>query len=260
MSGKPPDLSVVIPAYNEAARLPATLSRLRAFLVGRPEVSEVVIVADGSTDETVAIAAAAARDMPFPLCVRAHPTNRGKGHCVAQGVWLAAGRRILMTDADLSVPLEELDRLAPWLDRGYAVAIGSRTLRGEGTEVTRGLRRAAAGWVFTCLVSRALRTGVQDSQCGFKLFEAEAAREIFARLTVERFAFDVEALVIAAALGYRVIEVAVSWHEDPLSKVRLFRDAQRMARDVFRIRRQIRAGAYAAPAGAVPPHDPSASR
>jgi dolichyl-phosphate beta-glucosyltransferase len=105
-----------------------------------------------------------------------------------------------------------------------------------------------------------LPAGVQDSQCGFKLFEADAAREIFARLTVERFAFDVEALVIAAALGYRVIEVPVSWHEDHLSKVRLFRDAHHMARDVFRIRRQLRAGTYTAPAGTLPAHDPSASR
>jgi dolichyl-phosphate beta-glucosyltransferase len=242
---KGPEISVVIPAYNEADRLPATLARLGAFLTDRREASEVIVVADGSTDETVAIAAAAARHMPCPLSVRAQPGNRGKGHCVAQGVRLAAGRRILMTDADLSTPLEELDRLTPWLDRGYAVAIGSRHLRGEGTRVGRKARRALTGWVFALLTSRLVLPGIRDTQCGFKLFEADAARSIFARLTVERFAFDVEVLVIATALGYRVAEVPVSWREDPQSTVRLARDASSMVRDLLRIRRRLLAGAYA---------------
>ncbi len=244
MTGKPPDLSIVIPAYNEAARLPASLARLRDFLAARPESSEVILVADGSTDATVPIAAAAARDAPFPLCVRANPVNRGKGHCVAEGVRMAAGRRVLMTDVDLSTPLEDLDRLAPWLDRGYAVAIGSRLLRGEGTQVERSTRRALAGWAFGLLAGRLVLPGIRDSQCGFKLFEGQAAHRIFEQLTVERFAFDVEVLAIATTLGYRIAEVPVSWHENRQSKVRLARDTRIMVRDLLQIRRRLRSGAY----------------
>ncbi len=240
-----PDLSIVIPAYNEAQRLPATLARLQTFLAGRAERAEVIVVANGSTDDTAAIAAATARQTPLRISVRANPTNRGKGHCVAEGVGMAAGRRILMTDADLSTPPEELDRLAAWLDRGYAVAIGSRALRAQGVRVVRSPRRAAAGWVFRRLASSLVLPGILDSQCGFKLFDAGAARDIFACLTVGRFAFDVEVLVIARALGYRVAEVPVSWREDARSKVRLVRDSYAMARDLLWIRRQLRAGSYA---------------
>jgi len=239
-----PEITILIPAYNEAARIPDTLSAIQVFLKSRPEPCEVILITDGSTDETATIAEESARKGALPIRVLANPINHGKGFCVAQGVQLARGAHILMTDADLSTPLEELDRLTPWLDRGYAVAIGSRLLREEGTRVERSLRRAMVGRVFGLLTSRLVLSGFRDTQCGFKLFEAEAARAIFRRLTIHRFAFDVEVLVIAEALGFRIAEVPISWREDPRSKVRLFRDAFCMVRDLIRIRRKLKNGIY----------------
>jgi dolichyl-phosphate beta-glucosyltransferase len=243
---KRPALSIVIPAFNEAIRLPMTLAKLGAFVAGRPEVIEIIVVADGSTDDTVRIAETAAKESSTPILVRANSANHGKGYCVAQGVQMANGSRLLMTDADLSTPLTEVDRLAPSLNRGYAVAVGSRILRGKGILVERSSRRAVVGKLFALLTSRLVATGIHDTQCGFKLFETESARNIFARLTVNRFAFDVEVLVIAAAQGYRVAEIPVSWREDPRSNVHLLRDSCDMFQDLLRIRRQLRTGIYSA--------------
>ena len=249
LSAPPPHLSVVIPAFNEARRLPATLERIQTFLLARRMSAEILVVADGSTDGTAAVVDAMA-GLPggVPLRVLANPVNRGKGYAVTQGVFHARGERILMSDADLSTPIQELERLASWLDRGWKIAIGSRVLPGP-REVRRSGRRALIAQVFNWLASRIALSGFSDTQCGFKLFESEAARTIFSRLTIDRFAFDVEVLAIAKILEYPVAEVPVAWYEDPDSRVHMLRDSLGMVRDLFRIRAQLRSKAYLAESG-----------
>lgn len=246
LSALPPQLSVVIPAFNEARRLPATLDRIRTFLLARGMSAEILVVADGSTDGTAALVdALAGSPGGVPLRALANPINRGKGYAVAQGVFHARGERILMTDADLSTPIQELDSLASWLDRGWKIAIGSRVLPGP-REVRRSGRRVLVTRVFNWLVSHIVLSGFSDTQCGFKLFENETARTIFSRLTIKRFAFDVEVLAIAKILDQAVAEVPVAWYEDPDSRVHMLRDSLGMIRDLFRIRAQLRSKAYLA--------------
>jgi dolichyl-phosphate beta-glucosyltransferase len=246
ISAAPPHLSVVIPTFNEARRLPATLERIQTFLLARGVSAEILIIADGSTDGTAALVdAMAVSPGGIPLRVLVNPVNHGKGYAVAQGVFHARGERILMTDADLSTPIQELDRLTGWLDRGWKVAIGSRVLPGP-REVRRSGRRVLVTRVFNWLVSRIALSGFSDTQCGFKLFESEAARTIFSRLTIDRFAFDVEVLAIAKILDLPVTEVPVAWYEDPDSRVHLLRDSLGMIRDLLRIRAQLRTKAYLA--------------
>ncbi len=232
-------ISIVVPAYNEAGRLPSTLDALVRYLdAGRFGFSEIVVVDDGSTDDT---AAAAAR--PGIRLLR-NPGNRGKGYSVRHGMLEARGEWILFTDADLSAPIEELSKLAEAARAGQArVAIGSRAI--DRSLIARrqpGLREAAGR--FFNLVMR-LVTGLpfRDTQCGFKLFEARAAREIFRRQLLDGFGFDVEALFIARRLGYTVVEVPVRWSDVEGTKVSTLRGLNAFF-DLLRIRRNQIAGKY----------------
>jgi dolichyl-phosphate beta-glucosyltransferase len=205
-----PELSVVVPAYNEAARLPATVARLERYLAERPH--EILIVDDGSTDGTVEAAQAAAQ---APLVVLRNEGNRGKGYSVRRGMLAARGARRLMTDADLSTPIEELARLEAGLDAGHDVAIGSRALPGARLEVAL--------------------PGLRDTQCGFKLFSARAAEAVFAAARLDGFSFDVEALFIARQLGYGIAELPVVWRNDAATRVGL-RGGFQAFPDLLRIR------------------------
>ena len=198
-------LSVVIPAYNERARLPRTLERIRGFLAGRPH--EIVVVDDGSADGTAEAARAAAGDA---LVLLRNEGNRGKGYSVRRGMLAARGARRLMTDADLSTPIEELARLEQALEDGHGVAIGSRALAGARIEVRQPLYRESLGRLFNVFVRALAVPGVRDTQCGFKLFTAAAAQAVFTAARLDGFSFDVEALFIARQLGYRVAEVPVA--------------------------------------------------
>lgn len=210
-------LSVVIPAFNEEARLPRSLERLRAFLDARGTGYEILVVDDGSRDATVATAQAAARGSA--LRVLAGGKNRGKGHAVRRGMLAAVGERRLMTDADLSTPIEEIVKLEAALDAGADVAIGSRAVAGARIEVRQGALREAAGRTFNRLVRLLLLPGIQDTQCGFKLWRAEAALEAFTPLRLDGFSFDVEALYIARRRGRRIAELPVVWRNDAASRV-----------------------------------------
>jgi dolichyl-phosphate beta-glucosyltransferase len=212
-----PRLSVVIPAYNEAERLPATLERVRAYLEGRGEDYEIVVVDDGSADATAARAAAAG------VRVVRNDGNRGKGYSVRRGMLLATGARRLMTDADLSTPIEDLKHLERALDAGHQVAIASRALPGSNVEVHQGAFRELSGRAFNLLVRALLLPGLRDTQCGFKLFEAGAAEAAFSRCRLDGFSFDVEALYVARLRGLRVAEVPVTWRNDAASRVTLGR-------------------------------------
>ena len=212
-------ISIIIPAYNEEKRLPSTLQQVRDYLAAsRWEFSELVVVDDGSRDRTVDVARAAGAR------VLQNPGNRGKGYSVRHGMLEAKGDWALFTDADLSAPIGELDGLWAAAEREQAkVAIGSRALDRSLIGVRQPAFRETMGRVFN-LVMRIL-TGLpfHDTQCGFKLFETAAAREIFGRQLLDGFGFDVEVLYIAQRLGYKSIEVPVKWNDVAGTKVSMWR-------------------------------------
>jgi dolichyl-phosphate beta-glucosyltransferase len=235
----PVQLSIVIPAYNEAARLPTTLADVLRFLAADPRPSEVIVVDDGSTDATADIVREMAASDNRTRLVRLEK-NRGKGCAVRTGVLEAAGERILFADADGSTPIAELYRLEASLDDGCEIAIGSRERMAEGVTVDARLRRRVAGRIFHLFVRTVALTGVRDTQCGFKLLRADAARAIFSRMRMDDYSFDIELLLRARRAGYRVAEVGVNWSHQSGSKTRMIRDGMRMTVDLFRIRAMLR--------------------
>ncbi len=213
-------LSIVIPAYNEEKRLAATLERINSYLAGAGwKFSEIVVVDDGSRDGTVALVENFAARAPCVRLVR-NPGNRGKGYSVRHGMLEAKGEWALFTDADLSSPIEELEKLWTKADETRAqVAIGSRALDRSLVGTHQPLLREYAGRAFNLAVRLITGLPFWDTQCGFKLFETRAAREIFRRQQLERFGFDVEVLFIARKLGYSAIEVPVRWNDVAGTKV-----------------------------------------
>jgi glycosyltransferase involved in cell wall biosynthesis len=202
-------ISIIIPAYNEEKRLPATLRTVKEYLQAASwEFAEIVVVDDGSRDGTVELARSAGAR------VLRNPGNRGKGYSVRHGMLEAKGDWALFSDADLSSPIEELEKLWSAAEReGARVAIGSRDLDRSLIGVRQPLFRELGGRCFNLVIRLVTGLPFHDTQCGFKLFEATAAREIFKRQRVERFGFDVEALYIAQRLGYRAVEVPVRWND-----------------------------------------------
>jgi len=220
------DLSIVIPAHNEAARLPQTLRAIASECDGRFGRLEVVVVDDGSSDDTVQLAAAAgARTLRLDGW-------RGVGAAVRLGVLAARGARILLCDADGAVPFSELPALLAALDAGAAVAVGSRGLRPELVEVRQPRHRILMGRAWGLAVRALLPTSVRDTQCGFKLFSRQAARRLFARSRSNSFTFHVEVLRSAEAMGLAVAELPVRWRDQPGSKIRPVRDSARMLVDL----------------------------
>jgi dolichyl-phosphate beta-glucosyltransferase len=235
-----PELSVVIPAFNEAERLPPTLERVRAYLDGRARPYEILVVDDGSSDDTVARAQAAGGDR---VQVLRNGANRGKGYSVRHGMLAARGARRLMTDADLSTPIEELERLAARMDEGFDVVIASRALPQSRIEVHQGAFRENMGRAFNLLVRALVVPGLRDTQCGFKLFTAAAAEAAFSRGRLDGFAFDVEALFIARRRGFKVAELPVVWRNDAATRVGWWKGFVAFA-DLARIRANGLLGRY----------------
>jgi dolichyl-phosphate beta-glucosyltransferase len=221
-------LSVVIPAYNEESRLPASLARVREFSRANMPC-EVIVVSDGSVDGTVRVAEQAGAK------VLQNPGNRGKGYSVRHGVMEAIGDWILFTDADLSTPIEELLTLHAKALEGFDIVIGSRALRRELVGVHQSILREGAGRFFNLVMRMVTGLPFHDTQCGFKLVRREAAREIFPRQKIEGFGFDVEILYIARKLGYRAAEVPVRWNNVEGTKVGMFTGLIAFA-DLVRIR------------------------
>jgi dolichyl-phosphate beta-glucosyltransferase len=246
-----PLLSVVIPAFNESDRLPSTVASLQAFLREDGRVAEIIIVDDGSLDDTSAKVRQIALTEPRVRLIRL-PQNRGKGYAVRTGVVNAAGTRVLFADADGATPFEELLRLDAALNSGADVAIGSRALHDRSTRVEARAYRRIAGRMFHAVVRLFAVRAISDTQCGFKLFDAAVAHDLFSRMRMTGYSFDVEVLVMAQRSGYRVAEIPVNWTHIPGSKVRVVRDGLRMARDVLRIRTNALRGLYDRPHIALP--------
>ena len=236
-------LSVVIPAFEEVARIGPTLEQVRRYLHDQPFDSEVVVVVDGGRDGTLALVRAATADWPA-LRVLDNHGNRGKGFSVRRGMLAACGRYLLFSDADLSTPIAGVRRLIAALEAGGDIAIGSRALAGSDVRVRQAWWRRSMGRVFNHIVRLVAVPGIRDTQCGFKCFRQAAARRIFARQRTTRFSFDVELLWIARKLGYRVVEVPVTWVNDPSSRVHLVTDSLRMLVDLVRLRYHDLRGAY----------------
>jgi dolichyl-phosphate beta-glucosyltransferase len=236
------DLSIVIPSYNEEKRLPATLQRIAAYLKASGRKAEVIVVDDGSTDQTVKVAESFQGQMEN-LRIVSNGRNRGKGFSVRHGSMEAHGEIVLFTDADLSAPIEEADKLLAKMDE-YDVAIGSRAVNRALIEVHESRFREFAGIVFNKIVRIILRLPFVDTQCGFKAFRREKCEIIFEQQTIERFGFDPELLYLARHHGLRTVEVAVRWAHSPATKISMWRDSLQMFLDVLIIRWNAICGRY----------------
>ncbi len=232
-----PFLSVVIPAYNEERRLPATLERVVGFLETRDYSWEVVVADDGSGDATGRIVTELAAGRP-EIRLLSLP-HRGKGGAVKAGMLAALGEYRFLCDADLSMPIEQVERFLPPRLEGVEVGIGSRQAAGS-RRIDEPLGRYFTSRVYNRMIRLLLLPGIQDTQCGFKGFRGEAAEELFGRLEAEDYAFDVEVLYTARQLGMGMREVAIDWRYGKGSRVRPVRDGIGMVRDLLRMRRRLR--------------------
>ena len=240
MSGAP-RWSVIIPAYDEAARLPGYLKDIQAYFEGRDEPYEIIVVDDGSRDGTVERVREVAAGRPA-VTVHALAENRGKGHAVRVGMDDASGALRLMADADGATPIAEVARLEAAVAAGADIAIGSRALHDPAVIRQVRTHRKLSGHVFNFLVRRLGVPGVMDTQCGFKLFRGTVAAALFPLVTTDGFGFDVELLMMAVRRGYRIAEVPVNWADQPGSKVGVLRHGPRMLREVLSARRRLGRG------------------
>jgi len=238
MSSGAPELSIVIPAYNEERRLGRALERIREYFSAQPAGMagiEIVVVDDGSADGTARIAQEWARQIPA-LRLISNGENRGKGYSVRHGMLEARGRIALFTDADLSAPIEESAKLLAAIEAGSDVAIGSRALDRSLISVHQSGLREAAGMIFNGFVRLFTGLPFHDTQCGFKAFVRERSRIVFEQQRIEGFGFDPEVLFLAQRHGLRAAEVPVRWAHNPATKVRMLRDSLLMFCDLAYIR------------------------
>ncbi len=229
--------SLVIPAYNESSRIEACVRGVAAWVRSRPggQDWEVILVDDGSSDDTGERARRLASEEGLDLRVLFHSENRGKGAAIRTGVLASSGHPVLVSDTDLSTPLSEWVKLAEKLPT-HPVAIGSRALQQDLVRRKQAAHRVLLGKAGNGVIQLFAIPGIRDSQCGFKLFRGDAARELFRQAKVDRFAWDVEILYLARKRGLAIAEVPVLWFNSPESKVRIVRDAVQTLWDVLRIR------------------------
>jgi dolichyl-phosphate beta-glucosyltransferase len=242
MSSVPPELSIVIPSFNEELRLPVTLAEISAYIRTSRRETEVIVVDDGSTDRTADVANSFRGEIQR-LRVLTNDTNRGKGYSVRHGMTEARGRIVLFTDADLSAPIDEADKLLAAL-ADHDVAIGSRALDRSLISVRQSVFREYAGIVFNFIVRFILRLPFVDTQCGFKAFRRERCRVIFQQQRIQRFGFDPELLYLARHHGLSAAEIPVRWAHSPATKVSMLRDSLQMFADIFIIRWNALSGRY----------------
>lgn len=231
-----PHLSIVIPAYNEAARIGKALEEVRKYVASRPFASELLLVDDGSSDSTPDLFRQFQTLWPETHIFR-NEVNRGKGFSVRRGMLAAQGDFILFTDADLSAPIEEAEKLLRALESsGGDAAVGSRALDRKLIGVHQPWPREFAGRCFNFLVRVLTGLSIHDTQCGFKLFRRATTRKAFELQRVERFGFDPEVLFLVARLGGKIVEVPVRWNDNPATKIRFLRDSTRMLVDLVALR------------------------
>jgi dolichyl-phosphate beta-glucosyltransferase len=242
----PGSVSIVIPAYQEALRIGATLRAIGAHFASAPFPVELLVVDDGSRDDTADVVRQAAPELGIPLRLLRYEPNRGKGFALKVGFAATRGARVLFSDADLSTPIEEADRLLAALDEGHDFAIGSRKREQARIEVRQPWLRETLGKGFTWLV-RLLIADVTDATCGFKAYRGDAGRDLFARMRVYDWSFDAEILLVARQLGLRGTEIPVRWRDQAGTKVDLRRDVLRSLSGIARIRWNAALGRYAEP-------------
>lgn len=237
-------LSIVIPVYNEALRIEATLEKVSQYLTSRNYAGELIVVDDGSTDLTAEILRAAEARHHLIRTLRNEP-NRGKGFSVRRGVLEAQGELVLFTDADLSAPIEEANKLLAALEStGADAAVGSRALKRRLIGIHQPWYRETAGRAFNFLVRFFTGLKIHDTQCGLKLFRRASTRRAFERMRVPGFGFDPELLFLIERFGGKVAEVPVRWDDNPATKVRFLRDATRMFLDLVALRWRAATGKY----------------
>ena len=245
MSQREVDLSVIVPAYNEAERIGKTLTRVHDYLARSALSWEILVVIDGSKDRTLEIVRRQALQAPA-LRIVERSVNRGKGFTVREGMLQACGRIRLFTDADNSTDIAHFDKMKPLFDQGFDVVIASRnSLDVDGAEqaVSQAWHKRAIGRLGNRIVQRLAVPGIWDTQCGFKAFRAEAAVRIFSQVTIERWGFDIEVLALARALKFRIGIIPAHWVNDERSHVRL-PDYLSVLADTLAVRRNFRAGKY----------------
>ncbi len=229
---KLPYLAIIVPAYNEQSRIENSLRRIQDYLNEQTYDAIVLVVSDGSTDETVNIVQKfSAKDSRFQ--VHHYSPNRGKGCAVRTGMLMAEAEWLLLCDADLAAPIEEVEKL---FSANTPIAIGSRALNRKQMEIKQPFLRRTAGKMFNFVVQLLAIRGLQDTQCGFKLFSRESAKEIFSRCKLDGYSYDFEALMIGKALGYKISEVPIRWEHQEGSKVSLIRDGLKMIKDLVILR------------------------
>ncbi len=227
-------ISIVIPAYNEAQRIAKTIQSIRKYRSDKGIDIDLIVSDDGSTDNTCEVVQKEADGLNYRILKS--PQNKGKGHAVRQGVLASKGDMVLFCDADLSTPIEELDKLLKVLQEGADVAIGSRALDLSDVQVHQNFFRETMGKAFNVLARMLAFRGIHDSQCGFKCFRKDAARALFAASKIDGFCFDAEIMYLAQKKAFRVQEVPVVWRNSPQSKVSILSDPARMFLDLFRLR------------------------
>jgi len=238
-----PKYSIVIPAFNESARIPATLNSVVSCVRSKGWSAEVIVVNDGSTDGTAELVRAFARHAPEVRLIE-NPGNRGKGYSVRAGMLQALGEVVLFTDSDLSAPIEEAERLFAAIEGGADIAIGSRWLEKGRQTHRQPLYRQFFGRCFNAVTRGVMGLHFADTQCGFKAFTRNAAQTVFQLQTIERWGFDPEILFIALKRGYRIVEVPVSWAHDARTRMSYLRDGLKMLEEIAIIRWNALTGHY----------------
>ncbi len=230
------DLSIIIPAYNEEKRLGPTLEKIRAFMEGKDTSYEVIVVADGSEDRTREVAEESLLAKEGHITTLKNRKTRGKGYAIERGVRVADGDLILFTDADLSTPIEEIDKLIRSIKNGADIAIGSRSINTSEVLTRQPFYRQTMGKAFNLLIRLILGQKFKDTQCGFKLFKKDTAKVLFKQIKIPGFAFDAEIIYLALRNGFKVDEVGVKWLNSAESKVHPVFSSLQMLRDVIRVR------------------------
>ena len=237
------NLSIVIPTYNEKNSISDTLKRISEYLTNKNYEYEIIVVDDGSTDDTVNIVRHFS-ELNKNIKIIRNEINRGKGYTVKRGMMNAKGHYVIFSDADLSTPIEEVEKLLPYLKQGYDIAIGSRALKESDIQIHQPWYREYMGKFFNVIVRSLMLSKFHDTQCGFKCFRGDVARTLFAQQTINHFSFDVEVLFLAIRYNYTVKEIPIQWFNEPNTRVDAIKDSSKMLKDLLKIRYNAWIGKY----------------
>jgi len=237
------DLSIIIPAYNEEKRILKSLETIEEYLSSKNLSYEIIVVDDGSSDNTLLLVKDFSKSNNRTSCIT-YKNNMGKGFAVREGVKKSEGNLVLFSDADLSTPIKEMEKLIDAIKSGFDISIGSRALSNSEIIVSQPFYRKIMGKIFNILVRFLIFNGIKDTQCGFKCFTRKAAQEIFRRCRINGFSFDVEALLIGKKLGFKIKDIPVQWLNSPESRVHPIKHSLSMIKELLLIRLNVMRGLY----------------